>query len=88
MAGHQTPELPSHLPVTLYLLTLLPTMATWPFIPRAPAWSVLAVRLFPRTAVPLGCFHDPPVSPSAGLGSWSHGAPPDVAAQGGCDISL
>lgn len=54
--------------MTLYLLTLLPTMATWPFVHKAPARRVRAVTPFPRTtAVRLGCFQDPHWAPNSSL---------------------
>lgn len=53
--------------MTLYLLTLLPTMATWPFVHKAPARHMLSVMPFPRTTtVYLGCFQDPPWAPNSG----------------------
>lgn len=44
----------------LYLLTVLPTMATGPLVHKAPAQPMLVVVLFPRTpAVCLGCLQEP-----------------------------
>lgn len=73
----------------LYLLTVLPTMATGPLVHKAPAQPIWWLCRFPEPQLCVWAASRSRVFPvGTELCSWSHGAASDAASNlGGCDVS-